>query len=77
MVKQQDLYSSSYLSIGEVVAIVALLTLVGPLSVALGKVFGKIHLPKFKFLQKDRQVKKVAKRNSSEPEETVFIGIND
>lgn len=63
--------------IGEIVAVVALLTLIGPLSVAFGKVFGKIHLPKFKFLQREKEVKKVTKRNSSEPEETIFIGIND
>lgn len=63
--------------IGEVVAVIMLLTILGPLADVLGKVFGKIRLPKFKFLQKEKEVKKVAKRNSSEPEETIFIGIND
>ena len=63
--------------IGEIVAVIMLLTLLGPLSDVLGKLFGKIHLPKLKFLQKDKEVKKQTKRNSSEPEETIFIGIND
>ena len=63
--------------IGEVVAVVALLTILGPLATFIDKGFSKIHLPKFKFLQREKQVKQVTKRNSSEPEETIFIGIND
>ena len=62
--------------IGEIAAVMALLCIVGPLSMGIEKLFKKIHLPKFKFLQRNKN-KPVQKRNSSEPEETIFIGIND
>ena len=41
------------------------------------KLFSKIHLPKIKWFSKDNKPKQVTRRNSSEPEETIFIGIND
>ena len=63
--------------IGEVVAIAVLLVILGPLATFIDKGFSKIHLPKFKFLQKEKPAKQTTKRNSSEPEETIFIGIND
>ena len=62
--------------IGEVVAVIALLSILGPFSMVLEKALGKIHLPKIKWLHKEK-AKQQVKRNSSEPEETIFIGIND
>ncbi|MBQ0008730.1 MAG: hypothetical protein KBS97_00390 [Firmicutes bacterium] len=61
--------------VGQIVAVVAILTVMGPLACAVGKVFGKIHLRKPKMFQHKENVPH--KRNSSEPEETIFIGIND
>ena len=63
--------------IGEVVAVVALLAVTGPLALAFERLFSKIHLPKIKWFSKENKPKQVARRNSSEPEETIFIGIND
>ena len=62
--------------IGEIFAVIALLSVTGPLALGLEKLFSKIHLPKIKLFNKEKP-KQQAKRNSSEPEETVFIGIND
>ena len=62
--------------IGEVVAVIALLSILGPFSMVLEKALGKIHLPKIKWFHKEK-AKQQVKRNSSEPEETIFIGIND
>ena len=62
--------------IGEIVAVVALLSVTGPLAFGLEKLFSKIHLPKIKLFNKEKP-RQQAKRNSSEPEETIFIGIND
>ena len=63
--------------IGEVIAVLALLCVVGPLASGLEKLFSKIHLPKIKWFSKENKPKQVTRRNSSEPEETIFIGIND
>ena len=63
--------------IGEVVAVIALLCVAGPLANGVEKLFSKIHLPKIKWFSKDNKPKQVTRRNSSEPEETIFIGIND
>ena len=63
--------------IGEVVAVIALLCVAGPLANGIEKLFSKIHLPKIKWFSKDNKPKQVTRRNSSEPEETIFIGIND
>ena len=63
--------------IGEVIAVIALLTITGPLAMSLEKLLRKIHLPKIKWFSKEFKPKQVSKRNSSEPEETIFIGIND
>ena len=62
--------------IGEVVAVIALLCIVGPFAMGIEKLLRKIRLPKIKWFSKERP-KQVTKRNSSEPEETIFIGIND
>ena len=62
--------------IGDIVGVIALVTLLGPLASVLEKAFSKIHLPKIKWFHKEK-AKQPVKRNSSEPEETIFIGIND
>ena len=62
--------------IGEVIVVIALLCITGPLAIGIEKLFSKIHLPKIKWFNKDKP-KQQSKRNSSEPEETIFIGIND
>ena len=62
--------------IGEIVGVIGLLVLMGPLANVLEKAFSKIHLPKIKWFNKEKPKQQV-KRNSSEPEETIFIGIND
>lgn len=62
--------------IGNIVGVIALVTLLGPLASVLEKAFSKIHLPKIKWFHKEK-AKQPLKRNSSEPEETIFIGIND
>ena len=63
--------------IGEIVAVIALLSIVGPLAMGIEKLLRKIRLPKIKWFSKEFKPKQVTKRNSSEPEETIFIGIND
>ena len=63
--------------IGEVIAVIALLSVAGPLAMAIEGLLRKIHLPKIKWFSKDNKPKQVTRRNSSEPEETIFIGIND
>ena len=63
--------------IGEVVAVIALLCITGPLAGAFERLFSKIHLPKIKWFNKENKPKQSTRRNSSEPEETIFIGIND
>ena len=63
--------------IGEVIGAIALLSVTGPLAFAFEKLFSKIHLPKIKWFSKENKPKQVTRRNSSEPEETIFIGIND
>ena len=69
------LFASSL--VGEIVAVIAILTVLGPLACVLGKLFGKINLPKLKMLEHKEKQNVQHKRNSSEPEETIFIGIND
>lgn len=63
--------------IGDIVGVIALVTLLGPLASVLEKAFSKIHLPKIKWFHKEKAKQQPLKRNSSEPEETIFIGIND
>lgn len=63
--------------IGEAVSILALLSLVGPLSELIGKGLAKVKLPKLPFLNKGNKSKVTQVKKTSEPEETIFIGIND
>ena len=62
--------------IGEIFSVLALVSITGPLASGFEKAFSKIHLPKIKWFNKQKP-KQQTKRNSSEPEETIFIGIND
>ena len=63
--------------VGQIIATVGMLTIMGPLACVIGKAFSKIKLPKLKIFQKQDKASVPHKRNSSEPEETIFIGIND
>lgn len=73
----QTAYLFASALIGEIVAVVVLLTILGPLSGGIEKLLSKIHLPKLKIFEKKEKDNTPKKRNSSEPEETIFIGIND
>ena len=63
--------------VGEIIAAIGILTIMGPLACLIGKAFNKIKLPKLKMFQHKEKDNVPHKRNSSEPEETIFIGIND
>ena len=63
--------------VGQIVAIIAILTVLGPLACWIAKLFSKINMPKIKMFQHKEKANVPHKRNSSEPEETIFIGIND
>ena len=64
--------------IGQLVGSAALFILVGPFAEIVSNLLAKIRVPKLKFLQKKEKVNPYqVKKNSSEPEETTFIGIND
>lgn len=63
--------------IGEVIGYCALFMIAGPFASLIEKWFSKIHLPKFKFLQKKNNNQLQNKPKTSEPVETTFIGIND
>lgn len=63
--------------LGVVIAAFVLFTVLGPLAELIALGFSKIHLPKLKIFEKKEKAKTVVKHSSSEPEETIFIGIND
>lgn len=63
--------------IGEIVSAIALLCILGPLADVIAKGLGKIKLPKLNFLKKENKNKVSQVKKTSEPEETIFIGIND
>lgn len=65
------------LVIGAILATLLNLTLLGPISRVLGNLFSKIKLPKFRKRKSRKEKIKLKSKNSSEPEETIFIGIND
>jgi len=60
--------------IGVVLTVFASLTILGPLSCVFGKWFSKIKLPK---IHRKTPTKISSKPKTSEPQETIFIGIND
>lgn len=63
--------------VGLVVGLIAVLTVMGPLGSLLDKVFNKIRLPKFQKKEKKQRIKLHEQPKTSEPEERIFIGIND
>lgn len=69
------LFGSSIL--GVVLAVICALTLVGPLGSVFEKLFSKIKLPKVFKREKKSKIKLQSKPKTSEPQETIFIGIND
>ena len=68
------LFASAF--IGELIAVIVLFIVVGPFAELLALGLSKIHLPKWKIFERKEKPKQVV-HNSSEPEETIFIGIND
>ena len=63
--------------VGLVVGLIAVLTVMGPLGSLLDKAFSKIRLPKFQKKEKKQRIKLHEQPKTSEPEERIFIGIND
>lgn len=65
------------IALGVVVAAVIVTTLYGPIAQLFYRMFSKVNMEKFqaKFKKKKKKVNKVNK--SAEPEERIFIGIND
>ncbi len=63
--------------LGVIISLILNLIILGPLSSVFEKMFKKIKLPKFTRKPKREKIKLQGKKNSSEPEETIFIGIND
>ena len=64
--------------VGLLIGSASLFIVVGPFAEIVSNWFAKIRMPKLKFLQKkEKQNPYQVKKNSSEPEETIFIGIND
>ena len=62
--------------LGVVIALVLVLTLFGPLSQLLFKWFSGVNIAKPKANKKNK-VRQVRVKKSAEPEEAIFIGIND
>lgn len=62
--------------IGVILSLALSLTLGSVITNVSEKVLGNIHLPKIKTAPKREKIK-LTKKNSSEPEETIIIGIND
>lgn len=63
--------------VGIVISVISTLVLAGPIGNVFEKIFSKIKLPKFVKREKKAKIKLQNKPKTSEPQETVFIGIND
>ena len=61
--------------VGTVLTVIAVLSLMGPLAAFFDKLFSKVRLPKFRRNKENKQ--RSLKPKTSEPQETIFIGIND
>ena len=70
-------YMFAAILVGDIVGLVAILTLMGPLGCAIDKLFSKIHLPKIQKKEKKQRIKLHEQPKTSEPEERTYIGIND
>lgn len=63
--------------VGVIIAVISVLVLAGPLGSMFEKLFSKIKLPKVFKREKKSRIKLQNKPKTSEPQETIFIGIND
>lgn len=63
--------------LGIVLAVIMTLVLAGPIGNVFEKLFSKIKLPKVFKREKKSKIKLQNKPKTSEPQETIFIGIND
>ena len=63
--------------VGIVLGVIYVLALCSPIAAFFEKLFSKIKLPKFKRNEKKARIKLQNKPKTSEPQETIFIGIND
>lgn len=70
-------YMFAALLVGDVVGLIAVLTLMGPLGALIDKGFSKVKLPQFTKKEKKQRIKLHEQPKTSEPEERIFIGIND
>ena len=61
--------------VGTILTVIAVLSLMGPLAAFFDKVFSKVRLPKIRRNKENKQHS--LKPKTSEPQETIFIGIND
>lgn len=61
--------------VGTILTVIASLSLLGPLAAFFDKLFSKVRLPKFRRNKENKQ--RSLKPKTSEPQETIFIGIND
>ena len=70
-------YMFAAILVGDIVGLIAVLTVMGPMGAAIDKMFSKIKLPKFQKKEKKQRIKLHEQPKTSEPEERIFIGIND
>ena len=63
--------------VGIILGTIYVLILMGPIGSLFEKLFSKIKLPQFKRSEKKAKIKLQNKPKTSEPQETIFIGIND
>ena len=62
--------------VGTILTVLSVLTIMGPLAGFFDRLFSKIHLPKI-FRRNKENKQRSLKPKTSEPQETIFIGIND
>ena len=70
-------YMFAAILVGDIVGLVAVMTIMGPLGALIDKGFSKIHLPKLQKKEKKQRIKLHEQPKTSEPEERTYIGIND
>ena len=70
-------YMFAAILVGDIVGLIAVLTVMGPMGAAIDKLFSKIRLPKVQKKEKKQRIKLHEQPKTSEPEERIFIGIND
>ena len=63
--------------VGDILGLIAVLTIMGPLGALIDKGFSKIKLPQFVKKEKKQRIKLHEQPKTSEPEERTYIGIND